>query len=124
MASPTPWPKSAPSREKSPELKPHKVLVVDDHSIVRRGLVTLINEQHDLQVIAKAANESEAIFAFRQERPDILVMDWSLKQRDSGPLLIALLREEPTLPVLVVSVHDELTHADIVIELGARGYIM
>lgn len=124
MASPTPWPQRAASREKSPELKPHKVLVVDDHSIVRRGLVTLINEQHDLQVIAEAANESEAIFAFRQERPDILVMDWSLKQSDSGPLLIALLREEPTLPVLVVSVHDELTHADIVIELGARGYIM
>jgi undecaprenyl-phosphate 4-deoxy-4-formamido-L-arabinose transferase len=101
-----------------------KVLVVDDHSIVRRGLATLINEHQDLQVIGEAANESEAIFAFRQERPDILVVDWSLKQRDSGPLIIALLREQPSLPVLVVSVHDEVTHADLVIELGARGYIM
>ena len=102
----------------------HKVLVVDDHSVVRRGLATLINEHDDLEVIGEAANETEAIYAFRQERPDILVLDWSLKQRDSGPLIIALLREEPSLRVLVVSVHDELTHADIVIELGARGYIM
>ncbi len=100
------------------------MLVVDDHSIVRRGLATLINEHQDLQVIGEAANESEAIFAFRQERPDILVIDWSLKQRDSGPLIIALLREQPSLRVLVVSVHDELTHADLVIELGAKGYIM
>ncbi len=100
------------------------MLIVDDHSIVRRGLATLINEHHDLQVIGEAANESEAIFAFRQEKPDILVVDWSLKQRDSGALIVALLREQPSLLVLVVSVHDELTHADLVIELGARGYIM
>ena len=124
MAPPNPRTPGADGQETRGKITARKVLVVDDHSIVRRGLVTLINEQPDLQVIGEAANESEAIFAFRQERPDILVMDWSLKQRDSGPLLVALLREQPTLPALVVSVHDELTHADIVIELGARGYIM
>ena len=123
-------PTSSPSPDVTDGTEPtappvrHKVLVVDDHSIVRRGLATLINEHQDLQVIGEAANESEAIFAFRQERPDILVVDWSLKQRDSGPLIVALLREQPSLPVLVVSVHDEVTHADLAIELGARGYIM
>ena len=124
MLPPTPCPQSTDSLQNQAEVHRHKVLVVDDHAIVRRGLVTLINEQHDLQVIGEAANESEAMFAFRQECPDIIVMDWSLKQRDSGPLLTALLREQPTLRILVVSVHDEFTHADIIIELGARGYIM
>jgi DNA-binding NarL/FixJ family response regulator/glycosyltransferase involved in cell wall biosynthesis len=124
VSTSSPSPDVTAGNEPPASLVRHKVLVVDDHSIVRRGLATLINEHQDLQVIGEAANESEAIFAFRQERPDILVVDWSLKQRDSGPLIVALLREQPSLPVLVVSVHDEVTHADLAIELGARGYIM
>jgi len=100
------------------------VLVVDDHAVVRRGLVTLINEQPDLEVSGDSSNEADAIFAFRQSVPDLLLVDWSLKQRDSVGLIVTLLREKPDLKVLVLSIHDEMTHADLAIHAGARGYIM
>ncbi len=108
----------------TPQITRQKVLVVDDHSVVRRGLVTLINEQHDLEVVGDAGNEADAIFAFRQNVPDLLLVDWSLKQRDSVGLIVTLLREKPDLMVLVLSIHDEMTHADLAVEAGARGYIM
>lgn len=110
----------------SPQLVPQKskVLVVDDHEVVRRGVVTLINERTDLEVSGDSSNEADAILAFRQNVPDVLLVDWSLKQRDSGGLIITLLREKPNLRVIVLSIHDELTHADLAIQAGARGYIM
>lgn len=107
----------APSRKS-------KVLVVDDHPVVRRGLVTLINEQPDFEVCGDAGNEEDALLAFQEDAPDLLLADWSLKRRDSSGLITALLRERPGLKVLVLSIHDEMTHAELAIELGAKGYIM
>lgn len=113
-----------------PDERPHpfpqksKVLVVDDHEVVRRGVVTLINEHAELEVSGDASNEADAILTFRQNVPDVLLVDWSLKQRDSVGLIITLLREKPSLRVIVLSIHDELTHADLAIQAGARGYIM
>lgn len=101
-----------------------KILVVDDHSVVRRGLVTLINEQPDMEVCGDAENESDAIGLFRSRKPDLLLADWSLKQSDSSGMIAALLKESPELRVLVLSIHDEMTHAPAAIEAGARGYIM
>lgn len=100
------------------------VLVVDDHSIVRRGLVTLIDEDPCFEVIGEAENEADALVAFRQHRPEVLLVDWSLKRRDSSGLIVTLLREAPELKVLVLSIHDEKTHADLAISAGASGYIM
>ena len=108
----------------APQISRKKVLVVDDHSVVRRGLVTLINEQDDLDVVGDAGNDADALFLFRQNVPDLLLVDWSLKQRDSVGLIVSLLREKPELKVLVLSIHDEMTHADLALEAGARGYIM
>ena len=101
-----------------------KVLVVDDHPVVRRGLVTLINEQPDFEVCGDAGNEEDALVAFQEDAPDLLLADWSLKRRDSSGLIAALLRARPDLKVLVLSIHDEMTHAELALELGAQGYIM
>jgi undecaprenyl-phosphate 4-deoxy-4-formamido-L-arabinose transferase len=101
-----------------------RILIVDDHSVVRRGLVTLINEQPDLEVCGDAENEVDAIGLFRSSKPDLLLADWSLKQSDSSGMIATLLKERPDLPVLVLSIHDEMTHAPAAIEAGARGYIM
>lgn len=115
-----------PSLSVSHQLPPRecKVLVVDDHEVVRRGVVTLVNEHADLDVSGDASNEADAILAFRQNVPDVLLVDWSLKQRESAGLIMTLLREKPNLRVIVLSIHDELTHADLAIQAGARGYIM
>ena len=101
-----------------------RILIVDDHSVVRRGLVTLINEQPDMEVCGDAENETDAIGLFRSSKPDLLLADWSLKQSDSSGMIAALLRESPGLRVLVLSIHDEMTHAPAALEAGARGYIM
>jgi DNA-binding NarL/FixJ family response regulator len=101
-----------------------KILIVDDHSVVRRGLATLINEHPSMQVCGDADNESDALGLFRKMKPDLLLADWSLKQSDSSGMIAKVLREAPDLPVLVLSIHDEMTHAPAAIEAGARGYIM
>ena len=112
----------APRHEPLPPRK--RILIVDDHSVVRRGLVTLINEQPDMEVCGDAENEADAIGLFRSCKPDLLLADWSLKQSDSSGMIVALLKESPGLRVLVLSIHDEMTHAPAALEAGARGYIM
>lgn len=110
----------------SPPLNPlvRSVLVVDDHPVVRRGLMNLLSEQPDLRVVGEAASEAEALSVFLKTEPDLVVVDWSFKQSDSRGLITELLREKPDLAVLVVSIHDETTHADQALRLGARGYLM
>lgn len=86
--------------------------------------MTLINEQPDFEVCGDAGSEEDAILAFQGDTPDLLLADWSLKRRDSSGLITALLRESPGLKVLVLSIHDEMTHAELALGLGAKGYIM
>lgn len=97
---------------------------MDDHSVVRRGLATLINEQPDMEVCGDAENETEAIDRFPSRKPDLLLADWSLKHSDSSGMISLLTRQNPGLPVLVLSIHDEMTHAPAAVAAGARGYIM
>jgi DNA-binding NarL/FixJ family response regulator/glycosyltransferase involved in cell wall biosynthesis len=110
--------------DRRPLSRRRRVFIVDDHSVVRRGLATLINEQPDLEVCGDAENEQEAVGKFADQKPDLLLADWSLKQSDSSALISALTRNNPGLPVLVLSIHDEMTHAPAAVAAGARGYIM
>lgn len=102
----------------------HNVLVVDDHPVVRRGIINLLSEQSDLHVIGEASSEAEALEVFHTTVPDLVVVDWSLKQNDSRGVITEFLRKKPDLAVLVVSIHDETTHADQAARIGARGYLM
>jgi undecaprenyl-phosphate 4-deoxy-4-formamido-L-arabinose transferase len=101
-----------------------RVMVVDDHAVVRRGLVTLLGEQVDLEVVGEAGNEADAMGMMREAAPDVAVVDWSLKHRDSSGLVAGMLQERPELRVVVLSIHDELTHGELAIESGAHGYVM
>jgi DNA-binding NarL/FixJ family response regulator len=101
-----------------------RIFIVDDHSVVRRGLATLINEHPDLEVCGDAENEAEAIDRFSSRKPDLLLADWSLKHSDSSGMISLLTKANPGLPVLVLSIHDEMTHAPAAVAAGARGYIM
>lgn len=110
--------------ESQAQLRRRRVFIVDDHSVVRRGLATLINEQPDMEVCGDAENEAEALDRFRRRKPDMVLADWSLKHADSSGMISTLTRENPGLPVLVLSIHDEMTHAPAAVAAGARGYIM
>ncbi len=102
----------------------YRVLVVDDHPIVRQGLALLINQEPDLVVCGEAEEAQSALAAIAAARPDILLLDISLPGPDGIDLLKTIRSTDPALPVLVLSMHDEATYAERALRAGANGYIM
>ena len=101
-----------------------KVLVVDDHPIVREGLAQMINREPDLWVCGDAANMQRALQLIEALRPDILIVDISLDGPDGLDLLKHIRAQDPGLPVLILSMHDESIYAERALRAGANGYIM
>lgn len=101
-----------------------KVFIVDDHPLVRSGLTDLINRQEDLTVCGEAENVSGAMEAVAAKKPDLVIADLTLGF-DSGFRLMENLKcTQRTIPVLVLSMHDESVYAERCLKAGARGYIM
>jgi DNA-binding NarL/FixJ family response regulator len=102
-----------------------RVLVVDDHAIVRDGLVRLINQEDDLEVCGEAEGVPDALQAVKQLKPDVAIIDLSLDQHLGGLDLVKDIRaRHPSLPTLVLSMHDESVFAERALRAGARGYVM
>jgi DNA-binding NarL/FixJ family response regulator len=101
-----------------------KVLIVDDHPIVRQGLRLMIDEEPDLKVCGEAQSEREARVAIRDLEPDVVIVDISLVQGDGLELVRDVHAHHPALPMLVLSMHDELIYAERLLAAGASGYIM
>ncbi len=99
----------------------YRVLLVDDHPIVRAGLAALIDAEGDLSVCGQAADVPEALALIDRLQPDLVIVDLSLKG-SSGLDLIKLLAERGT-RVLVASMHDEATYAERALGAGALGYV-
>jgi DNA-binding NarL/FixJ family response regulator len=113
------------SHDKSSELnKKHRVLLIDDHPIVREGLSQMINAEDDLEVIATAEDARTALDQADDLEPDIAVVDLSLKEGSGLDLIKSFKARKPSMPVLVLSMHDESLHAERVLRAGAKGYIM
>jgi DNA-binding NarL/FixJ family response regulator len=100
------------------------VLVVDDHPLMRQGLALLINQQQDMQVCGEAEEAQAAMQAIAQLRPDIMILDISLKGPDGIELLKNIRATDPDLPVLILSMHDEAIYAERALRARANGYIM
>jgi DNA-binding NarL/FixJ family response regulator len=103
---------------------PARVLIVDDHPIVRHGLAQLINGEPGLEVCGAASSPAEALDCVRTNRPDLVIVDLSLGDESGLDLVKALQIRDPELPVLVLSMHDEAYYADRVLRAGAMGYVM
>jgi len=108
----------------APAGRRHRVFVVDDHPIVRQGLALLIDQEPDLVVCGAAEEAESALAAIGASRPDVLVLDISLPGPDGIDLLKTIRSTDPTLPILVLSMHDEATYAERALRAGANGYIM
>jgi len=104
--------------------RPKRVLLVDDHPIVRQGLKRLIGTEPGLVVCAEAEGVREARQAIREHAPDVVVADVSLKDGDGIHLVKDIRAHYPDLPVLVLSMHDESVYAERLLAAGANGYIM
>lgn len=101
-----------------------RVLLVDDHPIVRQGLGQLINEESDLSVVSEAEDFQQALSALEATPVDVAIVDISLKERSGIELIKEIRARKPDLPILVLSMHDESLHAERVLRAGAKGYIM
>lgn len=101
-----------------------RVLVVDDHPIVRQGLALMINREPDLVVCGEAEDAMAAMHVLASARPDFVIVDISLNGPDGIELLKNLRTTHPVLPVLILSMHDESIYAERALRAGANGYIM
>jgi DNA-binding NarL/FixJ family response regulator len=106
------------------EVNETRIFVVDDHPIVRRGLVQLIEQESDLKVCGEASSAEQALQSIPRVRPHLAIVDISLQGTSGIELLKRLKIEHPELPVLVISMHDESLYAERALRAGARGYIM
>ena len=101
-----------------------KVLLVDDHPLVREGLVNLISQQADLQICGEAGSESQALELIRMVQPHVAIVDISLETGSGIELIKSIKAMFPAVTVLVLSMHDELLYAERALRAGARGYVM
>lgn len=114
-AKPTP-PPAAPARK--------DILLVDDHPFMRAGLAHLIDRQPDMRVCGEAGNPAEAFQQLRKVRPALVLTDLTMPGRSGLEFIKDLLSTDPTLAVLVISMHDEAVFAERALRAGAKGYIM
>lgn len=104
--------------------KKTRILVVDDHPIVRQGLAQLIDEESDLEVCAQAEDAPEAMSLIKKLEPDFVIVDISLKETSGMELIKDIKAGYPSLAILALSMHDESLYAERSLRAGARGYVM
>lgn len=101
-----------------------RILIVDDHPMMREGLAQLIDHEPDLVVGAQADSGGQAIQLVQNDAPDLMLLDISLPDKSGLELIKDIQTLHPGLPILVVSMHDEALYAERVLRAGGRGYIM
>ncbi|HEY0789891.1 MAG TPA: response regulator transcription factor [Chthoniobacterales bacterium] len=109
---------AAPAKQRT------RVLLVDDHLLVRKSLSRLLSLQEDLVVCGEAATADEGAEAAFRLKPDLAIVDLTLGAESGLPLISRLLEQVPGLQVLVLSMHDEEVFALPAMEAGARGFVM
>ena len=120
---------AAPAVSKPPPSNPkvgpgvRRVMIVDDHPVVRQGLRLLLDREHDLAVVAEADGVTEAFTRFKEVRPDLVIVDLSLKDGSGIELIKEIHSAEPETHMLVSSMHDESLFAERVLRAGAKGFI-
>ena len=100
-----------------------RIVIVDDHAILRRGLTQIIAESGDMQVVGEAASSSEALRLLREKPCDVVLLDVSLPDRNGIETLKLVRRELPKLRVLMLSMHPENQYAVRALKAGAAGYL-
>ncbi len=117
LPAPRPSPSDLPAEKK-------KIFLVDDHPVLRHGLATVLEQQTYLTVCGEASEPGEALEAIERLKPDIALIDLSLRGGDGIELLKDLRVRHPRLLTLVLSMHDETLYAERALRAGARGYVM
>src|SRR5437868_11095056 len=101
-----------------------RVFIVDDHPLVRDGLANFINQQNDLLVCGEAEDSIGALAGMESCKPDVALIDISLKNESGLELVKTLQTQFPQVSLIVLSMHDEALYAERALHAGARGYVM
>ena len=102
----------------------YRILIVDDHPIFRHGLGQLIGQENDLEVCGQAEDYHNAIKAVETLKPDMIIVDITLKDMSGIDLIKEVHKYHKGMPMLVISMHDELLYAERAFRAGAKGYVM
>ncbi len=100
-----------------------RIVVVDDHGIVRFGYAQLINQESSMEVVGMADGEREGLDLIKREQPDLAIVDLSLHEGDGMDLIRSIHRHDKDIKVLVISAHEENLYAHRVLVVGAAGFI-
>jgi DNA-binding NarL/FixJ family response regulator len=100
-----------------------KLLIVDDHPLMRRGLTALIESEPDLSIAAEASTSRGALELVRQTEPDLVIVDLALGEDDGLSLIKEMDSRHPEIPTLVLSMYDEKVYAERCLRAGAYGYV-
>jgi len=111
-------------RKNTPRTGPLRVVIVDDHPIVRKGLTELINHEPGMTVCGESDTAAGGLDRIRADRPDVAIVDLSLGMASGLQLVKILNASLPDVRVLILSMHDETLHAERALAAGASGYIM
>jgi len=106
------------------DVKLARILVVDDHFMVRMGLSSSLNAEEDMEVIAEAGNGADALKAYRELRPSLVLMDVRLPGMSGPDAVAAIMREFPEARILMLSTHSGEEEIYRSLQAGARGYIL
>jgi len=100
-----------------------KVLIADDHAVVRRGIKQILSEDSDIQVLGEASNSDEVLALLYEQNWDILILDITMPGKSGLDALIEINRRKPELPVLILTIHPEREIAVRAFRTGASGYL-
>ena len=101
-----------------------RILIADDHAVVREGLAAILNRQSDMQVVAQAADGIEALTAWRQLRPDLCLLDLRMPRLDAVAAIEQIRQDDPTARIVILTTYDNDEGIYQSMRAGARGYLL
>ncbi len=101
-----------------------KIFIVDDHPVFREGLISVLQRDPSITVMGEAGSSAEALEMLKTVEPDLVIADLGLPDKDGTELIKSILQIQPSVPVLVLSMHDEMFYAERVLAAGGKGYLM
>ena len=106
------------------EYKPIRILVVDDHPLLREGIVAMLQGQSDMALVAEASNGLEALEQFHAHRPDVTLMDLQMPLMSGTDAIVAIRKEYPEARIVVLTAYDGDVQAARALKVGASGYLL
>lgn len=100
------------------------VVLADDHAMVRQALAQILEDSGHVRVVGQASDGPQALNLVRQLRPDLIVLDFSMPGSTAATTIQMLLAAQPTLKILILTVHEKIHYAVRVLEQGAHGYVV